>query len=1431
MLQAAAQSPVPAWQPVGPAQVSTSSFGPVTGRITSIAADPSDPTGNTVYLGSTGGGVWKSINAAGSPGAVSFTPLTDNLSAFSPATLTSLSIGAVSVQPGGTGVVLAGTGDPNDATDSWYGAGLLRSTDGGNTWALITRAAQTASGVVPNFIGNAFAGFAWSNSSPNLVVAAVSQSEYSAIIGLSNQMSLLGLYYSRDAGATWQLATIQDGSTVIESSTATVVAGNSATSVVWNPLRRRFYAAIRNHGYYESADGSTFTRLPSQPGADLTTTLCPPKPGNVGSFSCPMFRGVLAVQPVSGDMFALSVDQNNLDQGFWQDVCNPTSNGCTSATVQFGTRISDTALESSSGDGTLPQGTYNLALAAVPSQQDTLLFAGTTDIWRCSLANSCSWRNTTNTQTCAAAKVFAAQHAIDTTFGSSGLIYFGNDGGLWRTQDAVNQTSSPCSSDDASHFQNLNAGIGSLAEVEDFSADPTNASTWLAALGPLGTAAPAPSASAWNQVLNGEGNFVAIDPGNPQDWYATSEFGVGINACHQGTSCNAAAFGSVVIGEAQVGNDVQLIPAPWLLDPQDSSQLILGTCHVWRGPVTGAGWSTSSLLSNSLDGQAGPVCNGNAEIRSIAAAPIAAAGSGSQPAEQLYAGMAGLLDGGGLVPGHVFTAAVTNSSTASTTSWMDIGNSPVSNDPSLDYQFNPGGFDISSLYIDPHDPTAQTVYATVQGYYFAPQSGEATVYRSTDAGAHWTDISIHLPLGPANSIVVDPNDPRVVYVALDTGVYYTNDVTICGQLNQSCWNVYGTGLPNAPVTRLQTFNSGGTALLRAATYGRGIWQIPLATADVLQAAVSVTPAFLTFDAQPVQTTSAAQTITVTNTGSLALSSSVSTTGDFHESDTCSGQSIPPNSSCQIKVTFNPMQTGTRTGALEIYGNFATGEFTVPLYGTGLVPASITLMPSSLTWPATTVGSVSASQIVSVKNDGGSPAALQSETVTGDFSLSGNSCGASLAAQTSCSLTVVFQPTASGTRSGILTVSDDSGTQTAALSGIGQAAPTDTLSTTSLIFRPQMVGTTSATQQVTLTNNGDQSLTQITASVSSPFTLINNCGLALQGHSSCLLLVAFAPVATGTFNGLLTLQDQFGTKQVQLSGSGVAAAGLSATPASIDFGSIAVGSTSAAQLLTIANNSGSAASGLAGGVTGGFAIASNNCPSTLNVGASCQIGITFSPAATGPATGTVTLTADNLPKAVTVSLSGAGEDFSLGVAGSSSAVLTSGQTASFTLQLSGATGATGTIALTCKGAPQNATCSLNPATLTLTGANSSSAMLSITTGVQTTGAATAAPLTQLRLPLLAIFIPALWIGLRARKLRGLWLIALAIALLVPAGCSVASGGGSGSGSGGGSGGSGGGGGGAGGGAQQYPTPPGTYTIIVTGTMANIAHTTSVTLTVQ
>ena len=115
--------------------------------------------------------------------------------------------------------------------------------------------------------------------------------------------------------------------------------------MVWNPIRKMFYAALEFHGYYQSPDGVTWTRMANQPGAALTTLNCPANPGTNGSNSCTIARGVLAVQPVTGDMFALTVGTNALglsdvDEGLWRDVCNAGVNGCANPTVQFGSQIS-----------------------------------------------------------------------------------------------------------------------------------------------------------------------------------------------------------------------------------------------------------------------------------------------------------------------------------------------------------------------------------------------------------------------------------------------------------------------------------------------------------------------------------------------------------------------------------------------------------------------------------------------------------------------------------------------------------------------------------------------------------------------------------------------------------------------------------------------------------------------------------------------------------------------------------------------------------------------------------------------------------------------------------------------------------------------------------------------------------------------------------
>ena len=1422
-----------AWKPVGPARVASQRYGTVTGRVSAIAVDPADASGNTVYVGTTGGGVWKSTNAAGPVDGLSFAPLTDNLPVYNGnagATVTpSLTIGALSANGG---VVLAGSGDANDALDSYYGEGILRSADGGLTWTL---AAGSNDGVAGrhSFTGLAVAGFAWSTQTPRLAVAAMSQSAEGEVVNAADGFSsVMGLYYSTDAGVSWRMATLEDGTQVVQQPGIGGAPGNAATAVVWNPVRQRFYAAVRFHGYYESADGMTWTRLARQPGSGLTTTACPANPGLGGSAACPMFRGALAVDAANGDMYAVTVDASNNDQGLWHDVCGPASGACANA-VAFASRLDSSALEAVAGSGLIAQGDYSLTLAAVSSGADTLLYVGTTDLYRCSIGGGCVLRNTTNSANgCSTpAKVAPSQHAIAAVAGAgtagAPLVYVGNDGGLWRSMDGVNQQQATCSADDATHFDNLNGGLGSLAEVVSFAQHPGDRGTLLAGLGGNGTAATsgAGGSGTWAQISAGEGGMVAIDQGNPANWYVSTAAGVSVRFCGTGSACAAADFaGLPTIGYAQVSQDASAIHAPFLLDPALSADVVIGTCRVWRGPAqTGAGWPGRYAISAMLGGPQNTACDAatNPAVRSLAAGgPVSAAAAPQNAGSTvLFAGMAGSLDGGGNYGGHLFANYAGGTANAATV-WTDVSQSPVTNGTNA--SFNPGGFDVAAVAVDAHDATGKTVYAAIAG--FAGNGFNAGhVLRSGDGGAHWTNISSNLPNVPANALLVDPNDANTVYAATDAGVFVTSQVTGCSTAN--CWSSYGTDLPTAPAIALaaspaMATGDGRTGELRVGTYGRGIWEIPLTTAAGQSApAMTLSALSLSFGSQQAGTLSAAQTLTVTNSGGAALTiSQIAVTGDFIESDQCVG-TLAAGASCSVQVSFLPSATGGRAGLLTIYGNVSGGQAVASLSGTGTPGTGVVLNPISVTFPATSTGATSAAVNITVSNTGSTAVTLQAPVVSGDFAISANTCGATLPAGVGCTVSVVFRPAASGTRNGTFSITNSLGTQTAALKGTGIAPATDGLGPLSLTFGAQTLNTASATQAVTLTNNGDTALQLIAGQITAgDFTVVNACGNSLNGHASCRMLVAFVPKSVGGLTGTLTVTDQYGSQTVVLNGTGVAPAGVSLSPiVGMSFAATGEGLISAAQTATLTNNSSATLAIQNITAAGDFAVVagSNTCGSTLAPGTACAMQVVFAPTASGARTGDLTVTDSAAGAPQTLALAGIGVDFTLDANGPVSQTIAAGGSATYGLLLRGANGLPGTAAMACSGAPANATCVVTPNAPGIAGTT----LIRVT--IATTSAGVEMPLRpgeQKSEIWLALLLPAGLLSGLTRRLRPLPAIGLAVAIaavgmggcaaarLIPA-TSLNSGG------------------------SGAATPKGTYTITVSGTSAGLTRSVALTLVVQ
>ena len=394
--------------------------------------------------------------------------------------------------------------------------------------------------------------------------------------------------------------------------------------------------------------------------------------------------------------------------------------------------------------------------------------------------------------------------------------------------------------------------------------------------------------------------------------------------------------------------------------------------------------------------------------------------------------------------------------------------------------------------------------------------------------------------------------------------------------------------------------------------------------------VTLSPTSLTFPTQLVGTTSAAQVVTLTNTGTAPLTiSSLSITGaqsaDFAQTNTC-GTSVLAGANCTISVTFRPTNRNNRAATVSIADNASGSPQTVALTGVG---TDIILTPASLNFGTQSVGSTSAAQTVTLTNKLATQAiTINSISLTGtnpgDFSAT-NTCGGSVAGQASCTISVTFTPTAAGTRTASIAISDNGGgsPQSISLTGTG-AASVVTLSPTSLNFGPQLVGVVSSPLSVTLTNAGSSTLTvssfTVTGGHAADYTATNNCGGSVAAGASCTITVKFNPHGSGVSTATLSIADNAaGSPQtVPLSGVGTYA---QVVPASLTFGTQAVGTTSAPQMVTLTNTLPKSAMtiyqiAIAGNNPGQYA-ETNTCGSSLAAGASCSISVTFAPTAAGP----------------------------------------------------------------------------------------------------------------------------------------------------------------------------------------------------------------------
>jgi hypothetical protein len=312
--------------------------------------------------------------------------------------------------------------------------------------------------------------------------------------------------------------------------------------------------------------------------------------------------------------------------------------------------------------------------------------------------------------------------------------------------------------------------------------------------------------------------------------------------------------------------------------------------------------------------------------------------------------------------------------------------------------------------------------------------------------------------------------------------------------------------------------------------------------------VTLSPTSLAFANQPINTTSAAQPITLSNTGNATLAiASVSITGtnagDFAQTKTC-GTTLAAGANCTISVTFKPTSATARSASVSVTDNAGGSPHTVPLTGTGTSPAA-QLSPTSEAFGVQLINTTSNARTVTLSNTGNSTLSITSITFTGtnaaDFART-TTCGTTLAAGASCNISVTFRPTATGSRTANLSVVDNApgSPHTIPLTGTGTAV---TVNPTSLTFASQTVNTTSAAKTVTVTNSGTTALSGVgisfTGTNATDFAQTNTCGTSVAAGASCSISVTFKPLARNSRSATLRIADSDPTspQQLNLTGTG------------------------------------------------------------------------------------------------------------------------------------------------------------------------------------------------------------------------------------------------------------------------------------------------------